>query len=81
MHRRVTVLLYGEPVGELVQEATGFRFTYRDDYQGPPLSLSLPVSQRTFHCTTLHPFLSHWLRKAGSKIAIASFNSGMKKIC
>ena len=42
--------------GELVQEATGFRFTYRDNYQGPPLSLSLPVSQRIFHCATLHPF-------------------------
>ncbi|WP_220266910.1 HipA N-terminal domain-containing protein [Enterobacter sp. Colony194] len=73
MHRRVTVLLYGEPVGELVQEATGFRFTYRDDYQGPPLSLSLPVSQRTFHCATLHPFFvslapEGWLRNRYSQL-------------
>ncbi|WNN48690.1 HipA N-terminal domain-containing protein [Siccibacter colletis] len=73
MLRRVAVRLYGEPVGVLEQSDAGFCFTYHADYQGPPLSLSLPVSQRSFPRATLHPFFvslapEGWLKRRYSQI-------------
>ena len=35
MHRRVKVLLYGQVVGELSQNDSGFLFQYAPDYHGP----------------------------------------------
>lgn len=48
MHRRVKVLLYGQVVGELSQNDSGFLFQYAPDYHGPAISISLPVAQRQF---------------------------------
>jgi len=68
MRRRVTVLLYGVATGELVQDENGY-----PEYSGPPLSLSLPVSQRQFHSDTLHPYFASlapegWLKMRYSQV-------------
>ena len=55
MHRRVKVLLYGQVVGELSQNDSGFLFQYAPDYQGPAIAISLPVAQRQFPSEMLHP--------------------------
>ena len=73
MRRRVEVWLYGEPVGELRQDIDGYEFSYRADYIGPPLSLSLPVRVGRFRSQTLPPFFSSlapegWLKKRYSQL-------------
>lgn len=73
MHRRVTVLLYGMAIGELVQDEQGYLFSYYPEYSGPPLSLSLPVSQRQFFSATLHPYFTSlapegWLKNRYSQL-------------
>lgn len=73
MHRRVIVLLYGVATGELVQDENGYLFSYYPEYSGPPLSLSLPVSQRQFHSDTLHPYFASlapegWLKTRYSQV-------------
>ncbi|ARU92748.1 HipA N-terminal domain-containing protein [Tatumella citrea] len=56
MYRNLSVLLYGEPVGELLQTDEGYTFSYLPDYQGHPLSLSLPVTSQPDFSVQLHPF-------------------------
>ncbi|EIQ0245481.1 HipA N-terminal domain-containing protein [Escherichia coli] len=73
MHRRVKVLLYGQVVGELSQNDSGFLFQYAQDYYGPAISISLPVAQRQFPSETLHPYFASlapegWLRQRYSQI-------------
>lgn len=73
MHRRVTVWLYGELTGWLMQDDIGYVFEYRPDYIGPPLSLSLPVEKKRFPRDTLHPFFASlapegWLRRRYSQL-------------
>lgn len=73
MFRRVNVLLYGKLVGELVQDDSGFLFTYGRHYSGPPVSLSLPVSERQFYSETLHPYFASlapegWLKTRYSQL-------------
>lgn len=73
MRRRVEVWLYGESVGELRQDDSGFAFSYRADYIGPPLSLSLPVRVRHFQSPTLPPFFASlapegWLKMRYSQL-------------
>lgn len=73
MHRRVIVLLYGVPIGELLQDDSGFLFSYYPQYNGPPVSLSLPVSQRQFRSLTLHPYFASlapegWLKSRYSQL-------------
>lgn len=65
--RKADVLLFGQKIGELCQTSSGFSFAYLPDYCGMPLSLSLPVEQRTFFSETLFPYFASlapegWLR-------------------
>lgn len=62
------VFLYGEFIGLLREDNHGFHFAYNPDYQGIPLSLSLPISQSPFHSKTLFPYFASlipegWLKK------------------
>ncbi|CDH22245.1 HipA N-terminal domain-containing protein [Xenorhabdus bovienii] len=73
MRRRVKVYLYGKHIGHLIQNDEGYLFEYRQDYLGPPLSLSLPVNIGRFHSKTLHPYFASlapegWLRKRYSQL-------------
>lgn len=73
MHRRVKILLYGQAVGELTESEQGFLFRYYPHYQGPSLSLSLPVQQREFLSQRLHPYFASlapegWLRQRYSHL-------------
>ena len=73
MHRRVKVLLYGQVVGELSQNDSGFLYQYAPDYHGPAISISLPVAQRQFPSEMLHPYFASlapegWLRQRYSQI-------------
>ncbi|MDD0824217.1 HipA N-terminal domain-containing protein [Mannheimia sp. AT1] len=56
--RKADVLLYGEKIGELSQDGEIFRFAYLPDYQGVPLSLSLPVKQREFVTQQFFPYFA-----------------------
>lgn len=52
------VLIAGVPAGTLHQDAQGIMsFAYDDTYRGAPLSLSMPVSNRTYTAEVLRPYL------------------------
>jgi uncharacterized protein HI_0666 len=62
------VYLYGEFIGLLQEDKHGFHFAYNPDYQGMPLSLSLPLEQSPFYSKTLFPYFASlipegWLKK------------------
>lgn len=56
--KQAEVLLFGQKIGELYQTAKGFSFAYLPDYQGIPLSLSLPVEKREFFSESLFPYFA-----------------------
>lgn len=68
MYREVNVYLHQRLVGFLRQFDDGYEFEYLADYQGRPLSLSLPVAQRKFYAPTLFPYFKSlcpegWLKE------------------
>lgn len=73
MLRQVTVYLHQQAVGYLSQDAQGYHFRYLPDYQGMPISLSLPVAQRSFFSTELFPYFASlapegWLKQRFGEI-------------
>lgn len=68
LKRSGKVYLYGEFIGLLQEDKHGFYFAYNPDYQGMPLSLSLPLEQSPFYSKTLFPYFASlipegWLKK------------------
>ena len=68
LKRSGKVYLYGEFIGLLQEDKHGFHFAYNPDYQGMPLSLSLPLEQSPFYSKTLFPYFTSlipegWLKK------------------
>lgn len=52
------VLIAGTPAGTVHQDERGLMsFVYDEGYQGPPLSLSMPVSNRVYGPDVLRPYL------------------------
>lgn len=56
--RRAEVSVHGIPAGLLEEMEPGrrYRFEYREDYTGEPVSLRLPVEQRFFDFDRFPPF-------------------------
>ena len=51
-------IIGGTPAGTLTQDEAGLiSFRYAEGYQGVPLSLSMPISNRTYKQETLLPYL------------------------
>lgn len=51
-------IIFGTPAGTLWQDAQGLiHFNYDEGYHGAPLSLALPICNRTYHQQALLPFL------------------------
>jgi len=48
--RRAEVSMHGMPAGVLEEIEVGrkYRFVYLENYQGPPVSLTMPVEQKEF---------------------------------
>lgn len=71
--RKADVLLYGDKIGQLWQDQAGFHFAYLPDYQGIPLSLSLPVEKQEFFSESLFPYFASlipegWLKAKYAKL-------------
>jgi len=56
--RVANVFMHGRKAGTLVEETTGrkYRFEYDGDYDGEPISLSMPISERNFEYDRFPPF-------------------------
>jgi len=56
--RKADVFMQGRPAGVLEEIEKGklYRFTYDDDYAGLPVSLTMPVRERTFEFDRFPPF-------------------------
>lgn len=51
-------LICGKPAGTLWQDEGGLpHFRYDEDYQGTPLSLAMPLSNRPYHQRVVRPYL------------------------
>lgn len=68
MYREVKVYLQQDFIGFLRQTERGYEFEYAENYQGKPLSLSLPRSKKQFFSPSLFPYFASlvpegWLKK------------------
>jgi serine/threonine-protein kinase HipA len=56
--RKAKVRLHNIEAGSLVEVVKGqkYRFTYLDGYHGPPISLTMPTSQREYEFDEFPPF-------------------------
>ena len=56
MVEKLTVRMHGTPAGILEKEESRYSFVYFPNYQGPPISLRLPVETRTFQFDSFPSF-------------------------
>lgn len=56
--RKANVYMHGEWSGQLVEFEKGqrYQFNYREGYDGPPVSLTMPVAEGAFSFTRFPPF-------------------------
>lgn len=56
--RKADVFMQGKHAGVLeeIEQGKLYRFTYFDDYSGLPVSLTMPVRERTFEFDRFPPF-------------------------
>jgi len=56
--RKADVFMQGKPAGVLeeIEKGKSYRFVYLDDYAGPPVSLTMPVRERSFDFDRFPPF-------------------------
>ncbi len=56
--RKAEVFMQGIPVGVLeeIQKGRSYRFSYREDYDGPAVSLTMPVEKTEFLFGNFPPF-------------------------
>ena len=56
MVRQAKVFVHGVLAGRLIEENEGCVFCYASDYQGPAVSLTLPISSREYRTPRLPSF-------------------------
>ncbi len=56
--RKANVLMHGLPAGTLIedQDNQSWRFDYLPEYDGPPVSLTMPTTLRSYHFAEFPPF-------------------------
>mgnify|MGYP003565969843 CR=1 FL=1 len=56
--KKAEVCLHGIPAGVLeeTEEEKTYRFSYLEDYNGPPISLTMPVEKKDFCFENFPPF-------------------------
>lgn len=54
--RKAEVQMHDRLAGHLTEDERGYRFQYLPDYQGEPVSRTMPVRLEPFVSTMLHPF-------------------------
>lgn len=55
--RQASVYVHRQYAGLLTEYHAGhYEFTYDNEYQGPPVSLTMPVYKKSFTYTTFPPF-------------------------
>jgi serine/threonine-protein kinase HipA len=56
--RKAEIYMHGEKAGMLIEEEKNnrCRFVYDDDYEGPPISVTMPVEKQRFEYDRFPPF-------------------------
>jgi serine/threonine-protein kinase HipA len=56
--RKARILIHGIEAGILIElvNKKQYKFVYHDQYNGPPVSLTMPVEQREYTFNTFPPF-------------------------
>lgn len=58
MKRQLDIRFHGEPCGVLYELERGrfYQFVYHADYVGPPISLTMPLTKKTYEFNTFPAF-------------------------
>ena len=69
---QANIFLYNKLAGTLEKSSNGYRFSYLENYDGPPLSLSLSKEKKVHYATALFPYFKSllpegWLLKQYSQ--------------
>lgn len=56
--KKADILMQGIPAGVLeeIEKGRSYRFSYREDYNGPAVSLTMPVEEKEFLFSNFPPF-------------------------
>jgi len=54
--RKALVYQHGVPAGYLKETAEGYEFQYLSDYNGPPISLTMPLTDKAYIFDKFPPF-------------------------
>lgn len=56
--RKAEVYIYGKKAGMLIEEEKNarYRFEYGEGYEGPPISVTMPVEQQVYRFDRFPPF-------------------------
>lgn len=56
--RKAKVYMHGQLAGALfeIEKSARYRFSYREDYTGPAISLAMPVTQKDYEFSAFPPF-------------------------
>ncbi len=56
--RVAKVYMHQKLAGELIEEEKGkkYKFVYADEYDGPPVSLTMPTDEKSYEFDTFPPF-------------------------
>lgn len=56
--RKAEIYMHGERAGLLIEEKKNneYRFVYDGDYEGPPISVTMPVEKQAFEYGRFPPF-------------------------
>lgn len=73
---KAQIRLHGRPAGQLSREASGdsWRFEYLAEYDGPPLSVTLPVSRGLFAWDSFPPFFEGLLPEGVNRESLLRAN-------
>lgn len=73
---KAQICLHGQTAGLLSREepGDGWRFEYPADYDGPPLSVTMPVSRRLFTWDSFPPFFEGLLPEGVNRESLLRAN-------
>jgi serine/threonine-protein kinase HipA len=54
--RQAEIYVNDKPAGLLIETEEGFEFFYHEDYEGPPVSLTMPVKKGKYEYSDFPPF-------------------------
>lgn len=73
--RSASVLVHNKPAGIFKELDNGtYRFIYNEDYNGPPISVTMPISKQIYEFDSFPPFFDGLLPEGPQLEALLKIN-------